>query len=75
MSSSSRFYLQQAENCELAAAATRLDNQREILMRSRSVWLGLAAREIEVQAARETREQAARDEREKTRQMETAHER
>lgn len=65
MSASSRFYLQQAENCEVAAAASALANQRAILLQSRAVWLGLAEREIEVQTARAQREQAARDERER----------
>lgn len=72
MSPASRFYLQQAANCAAAAAAAALDNQRQIQLRSRAVWLGLAEREIEVQTARLTREQATRDERERTRQMETS---
>ena len=75
MSTSSRFYLQQAENCELAASSTPLDNQRRILLQSRAVWLGLAAREIEVQTARAERERTAREDREQAGQLEIAHER
>lgn len=74
MSASSHFYLQQAENCELAAASAPLDNQRQILLQSRTVWLGLAAREIEVQTARVAREQAARSDKERASQLEMVHE-
>ncbi|WP_088309700.1 hypothetical protein [Novosphingobium sp. B 225] len=66
MSTASRFYLEQADSCTKAAEAAALANQREILLRSRAVWLGLAEREIEVQTARA--------ERERTKQVETAHE-
>ncbi|MCC6925195.1 hypothetical protein [Novosphingobium sp.] len=56
MSASSQFYLKQAEQCELAAAASSLNNQRDTLLRSRLAWLELANRELEVQAGREKRE-------------------
>lgn len=64
MSAASRFYLQQAETCDVAAKASPLANRRAILQQSRAVWLALAAREIE--------NQTARDEREQTKQVETA---
>jgi hypothetical protein len=53
---SEKFYVEQAENCARAAAATPLANQRETLMRSRAVWLGLAAREQTIQAGRAERD-------------------
>jgi hypothetical protein len=63
MSVSSRFYLEQAETCATQAAAATLDNRRETLLRSREVWLGLAAREIATTAARAERERARTEER------------
>ncbi len=53
---SEKFYIEQAESCARAAEASPLANQREILLRSRSVWLGLAAREKAVRTARIERE-------------------
>lgn len=62
MSAASHFYLQQAENCGSAAAASPLANRRDVLLRSRAVWLALAEREIEVQNARAVRERASQGE-------------
>jgi hypothetical protein len=53
---SEKFYIDQAENCARAAAAAPLANQRETLLRSRAVWLGLAAREQTIQAGRAERD-------------------
>ncbi len=67
MSVASLFYLQQAEDCGAAAAASPLTNRRDVFLRSKAVWLALAAREIEVQNARADRDRA--------RQVEIANER
>lgn len=56
MTVSARFYLAQAETCAAQAQASTLENQRDTLLRSREVWLGLAQREIATQAARAERE-------------------
>ncbi len=56
MSVSAQFYLKQAETCAAEAAAATLGNRRETLLRSREVWLGLAARETATTAARAERE-------------------
>jgi hypothetical protein len=56
MSVSAQFYLKQAETCAVQAEAATLDNRRETLLRSREVWLGLAARESATNAARAERE-------------------
>lgn len=56
MSAAARYYLQQAENCGIEAAEANLDNRRETLLRSREVWLGLAARELATQTARAERD-------------------
>lgn len=53
---SERFYIQQAESCERAAQDAPLANQRDTLLRSRAVWLGLAAREQATRIARAQRE-------------------
>ncbi len=53
---SEKFYIDQAESCARAAAAAPLANQRETLLRSRAVWLGLAAREQTIQAGRAERD-------------------
>jgi len=53
---SEQFYIDQAESCARAADAAPLANQRDTLLRSRSVWLGLAAREKSIRAARARRE-------------------
>lgn len=53
---SEKFYTDQAESCARAASAAPLANQRETLLRSRAVWLGLAAREQSIQAGRAERE-------------------
>lgn len=53
---SEKFYIEQAESCARAADAATLANQRETLLRSRNVWLGLAAREETNRAARAERE-------------------
>ena len=53
---SEKFYIEQADSCARAADAASLANQREIFLRSRAVWLGLAAREQTVRAARAERE-------------------
>ena len=55
---SEKFYTDQAECCARAAAAAPLANQRETLLRSRAVWLGLAAREQTIQAGRAQRERS-----------------
>ncbi|PKB13331.1 hypothetical protein B0I00_3369 [Novosphingobium kunmingense] len=55
MAQSASYYLQQAEACERAAAATELDNQRATLLRSQAAWLALAARELGIQASRAER--------------------
>jgi outer membrane protein TolC len=55
---SETFYIEQAESCARAADAAPLANQRETLLRSRSVWLGLAAREEMIRIARAERERA-----------------
>ncbi len=55
---SEKFYIEQAESCARAADATPLANQRETLLRSRNVWLGLAAREETIRTARAERERA-----------------
>lgn len=62
MATSASFYLEQAESCERAAAATALSNQRETLLRSKAAWLTLAAREIATQTARAERERARTEE-------------
>jgi hypothetical protein len=62
MSVSARFYQEQAEACAAQAAAATLDNRRETLLRSREVWLGLAAREIATTTARAERERARTEE-------------
>lgn len=51
-----QFYMTQAESCARAAEAAPLANQRDTLLRSRAVWLGLAAREQGNKAARAERE-------------------
>jgi len=53
---SEKFYIEQAESCARAADTATLANQRETLLRSRNVWLGLAAREETNRAARAERE-------------------
>ncbi len=53
---SEKFYIDQAESCARAADAALLANQRETLLRSRAVWLGLAAREQTIQAGRAERD-------------------
>jgi len=53
---SEQFYIDQAESCARAADAAILANQRDTLLRSRSVWLGLAARERSIRTARAQRE-------------------
>lgn len=55
---SESFYIEQADSCERAAEAAPLANQRETLMRSRAVWLGLAAREHSIRTARAERDRA-----------------
>jgi hypothetical protein len=55
---SEKFYIEQAESCARAADAAPLANQRETLLRSRNVWLGLAAREETNRTARAERERA-----------------
>jgi hypothetical protein len=55
---SEKFYIEQAESCERAAEAAPLENQRDTLLRSRAVWLGLAARELTIRTARAERESA-----------------
>jgi hypothetical protein len=59
---SEKFYIEQAECCARAAAAAPLDNQRDTLLRSRAVWLGLAAREQTIQAGRAERDRARNEE-------------
>ncbi len=49
---SEKFCIEQAESCARAAEAAPLANQRDTLLRSRAVWLGLAAREKSVKAGR-----------------------
>ncbi len=53
---SEKFYIEQAESCARAAEAAPLANQRETLLRSRAVWLGLAAREQSIQTGRAERD-------------------
>jgi hypothetical protein len=53
---SEKFYTEQADSCARAADAAPLANQRETLLRSRAVWLSLAAREQTIQAGRAERE-------------------
>ena len=53
---SEKFYIDQADSCARAAAKALLANQRETLLRSRAVWLGLAAREQTIQAGRAERD-------------------
>lgn len=53
---SEKFCIEQAESCARAADAAPLANQRETLLRSRNVWLALAAREETNRAARTERE-------------------
>ncbi|MBN8502086.1 MAG: hypothetical protein J0M19_13160 [Sphingomonadales bacterium] len=53
---SQKFYTDQAESCARAADAATLSNQRDTLLRSRAVWLDLAAREQAIQAGRAERE-------------------
>ncbi len=53
---SEKFYTDQAESCARAAATATLANQRETLLRSRAVWLSLAAREQTIQAGRAERD-------------------
>lgn len=55
---SETFYIQQAESCARAAEAAPLANQRDTLLRSRAVWLGLAAREQSVRLGRAERDGA-----------------
>lgn len=62
MTVSARFYLRQAEACASEAAAAPLANRRETLLRSREVWLGLAARELATQTARAERERQRTEE-------------
>jgi len=63
MSASARYYLLQAETCSAEAAIATLDNRRETLLRSREVWLRLAARELATHAARIERERHRNEER------------
>ncbi len=51
-----KFYNDQAESCARAAEAAPLANQRDTLLRSRAVWLGLAAREQATRTARAERD-------------------
>ncbi|MFP5396649.1 MAG: hypothetical protein ACLGHF_10900 [Alphaproteobacteria bacterium] len=53
---SEQFYIDQADSCARAAEAAQLTNQRDTLLRSRAVWLNLAAREQSIRAARAQRE-------------------
>lgn len=53
---SETFYIKQAESCERAADAASLANQRDIFLRSRAVWLSLAAREHSIRTARAERD-------------------
>jgi hypothetical protein len=53
---SEQFYIDQADSCARAAESTKLANQRDTLLRSRQVWLDLAAREQSVKAARAERD-------------------
>ena len=59
---SEQFYIDQAESCARAADAAPLANQRETMLRSQSVWLGLAAREQGNKAARAERERIRTEE-------------
>lgn len=59
---SEKFYTEQADSCARAADAAPLANQRETLLRSRAVWLGLAAREQSIQAGRAERERIRTEE-------------
>lgn len=59
---SEQFYRTQAESCARAAEAASLANQRDTLLRSRAVWLGLAAREHANMAARAERERIRTEE-------------
>lgn len=49
---SEKYCIEQAESCQRAAEAAPLANQRNTFLRSREVWLGLAAREQSIRAAR-----------------------
>lgn len=53
---SEKFYIDQADSCARAAEASPLANQRDTLLRSRAVWLGLAAREHSIKAGRAERD-------------------
>lgn len=57
-----QFYMTQAESCARAAEASPLANQRDTLLRSRAVWLGLAAREQSIKAGRAERDRIRTEE-------------
>lgn len=56
MSQSLEFYRQQADICGLAADAAKLENQRDILLKSQRAWQALADRLATTVAARAARE-------------------
>jgi hypothetical protein len=53
---SEKYCIEQAESCERAAQASPLANQRDTFLRSRAVWLDLAARKQSLRLARAERE-------------------
>lgn len=62
MSTSTEFYVMQAQSCAASAAATALPNLKDKYERAQAAWQALADREVEVKAARDVRdaEKAAR---------------
>ena len=59
---SEKYCIEQAASCALGAAEALLANQRDSLLRSEAVWLGLAAREQALKSARAERERIKAEE-------------
>lgn len=53
MATESDFYLRQAEQCAVEAAAASLPNRRDMLLRAKAVWQALADRRLLTEANRE----------------------
>ena len=54
MSTTSRFYLSQADECARAAAETKLDNVRERNLRSEAAWRSMADRLMRAEEMRDS---------------------
>jgi hypothetical protein len=58
MANLAAFYVQQAQNCEKAAAQATLDNERDKFLQAQAAWQSLADASARVQAEAAKREAA-----------------